>query len=74
MFGSKQMSGKGIANIFIIDNITICNGLKKYPENLMSHKEWNLKEACRLSGLSRPRLYALLKKHDITRNKRSATS
>ncbi len=40
---------------------------KRYLENLMSCTSWSIKEACKLSGLSRPRLYALLKKHQIRR-------
>lgn len=40
---------------------------KGYLENLMRITEANIKEACRISGLSRPRLYALLKKHNTTK-------
>jgi two-component system NtrC family response regulator len=40
---------------------------KSYLENLMKITAGNIKETCRISGLSRPRLYALLKKHNITR-------
>ena len=39
----------------------------RYLQNLMAHTHWDIKEACRLSGLSRPRLYALLKKYHISR-------
>ncbi len=38
-----------------------------YLENLMKITSGNIKEACRISALSRPRLYALLKKYGITR-------
>ena len=38
-----------------------------YLRNLMSLTQWNIPAACQMSGLSRPRLYALLKKHEITR-------
>jgi two-component system NtrC family response regulator len=38
-----------------------------YLRNLMNHTAWNIKEACRLAVLSRPRLYSLLKKYHITR-------
>lgn len=47
---------------------------KKYLGNLMSQAKWNIKETCRISGLSRPRLYALLKKHDISRSSRPEVS
>lgn len=40
---------------------------KQYLENLIKHTEGNIKEACRISGLSRPRLYALLKKVNMTK-------
>ena len=39
----------------------------QYLRNLMSFTQGNIKEACRVSGLSRPRLYALIKKHKIPR-------
>lgn len=38
---------------------------KQYLHNLMSIAEENIGEACRISGLSQSRLYALLKKHEI---------
>jgi two-component system NtrC family response regulator len=40
---------------------------KQYLESLIKHTEGNIKEACRISGLSRPRLYALLKKFNMTK-------
>lgn len=40
---------------------------KTYLYQLMSATRWNIKEACHLSGLSQPRLYALLKKHEMSR-------
>jgi two-component system, NtrC family, response regulator len=40
---------------------------KHYLQDLMSMAEDNIPEACRLSGLSQSRLYALLKKHQIGR-------
>jgi two-component system NtrC family response regulator len=41
---------------------------RQYLENLMAVTGRNMKEACRISGLSRPRLYALLKRFSLTRN------
>ncbi len=41
---------------------------KHYLQDLMSMAEDNIPEACRLSGLSQSRLYALLKKHRIGRH------
>ena len=42
---------------------------KKYLRHVMSLARWDIREACQISGLSQPRLYALLKKHDISRPK-----
>jgi two-component system NtrC family response regulator len=41
---------------------------KNYLQDLMSLTRGNIKEACNISGLSRPRLYALLKKYHISRS------
>lgn len=38
----------------------------QYLEDLMNLTGGNIKEACRISGLSRPRLYALVKKYKIS--------
>jgi two-component system NtrC family response regulator len=40
---------------------------RQYLEDLMSIAGSNIKEACRISGLSRPRLYALMKKYRVSR-------
>jgi len=40
---------------------------KQYLENLIAATSRNIKEACRVSELSRPRLYALLKKYNLSR-------
>lgn len=48
----------------------IHDGEKNYLQQLMDDTEWNIRDACRISELSRPRLYALLKKHNISRNSR----
>lgn len=45
---------------------TLSEEEKKYLQNLMSLTRWNIKEACKISGLSQSRLYALLKKQGIT--------
>ncbi len=41
---------------------------KQYLHDLMTATEKNISEACRISGLSQSRLYALLKKNAISRN------
>ena len=40
---------------------------KSYLHDLLALSEQDISAACHLSGLSQSRLYALLKKHDITR-------
>jgi two-component system NtrC family response regulator len=42
---------------------------KNYLCDLLALSGQNINEACRVSGLSQSRLYALLKKHDITRGR-----
>jgi two-component system, NtrC family, response regulator len=46
---------------------TVMEAEKSYLENLMKITKGDIKEACRISGLSRPRLYALLKKYNTVR-------
>jgi two-component system NtrC family response regulator len=46
---------------------TLQEAERQYLEDLMSITGSSIKEACRVSGLSRPRLYALLKKHRVSR-------
>jgi two-component system NtrC family response regulator len=41
---------------------------KKYLTNLLAQTKGNIKEACRIAGLSRSRLYHLLKKYSINRS------
>jgi len=41
---------------------------KEYLQELMEVSEENIQEACRISGLSQSRLYALLKKNAVSRN------
>ncbi len=46
---------------------TVQKAEKAYLQRLMSIAGNNIQKSCRLAGLSRPRLYALLKKHQISR-------
>ncbi|MHC1728849.1 MAG: sigma-54-dependent transcriptional regulator [Syntrophobacteraceae bacterium] len=41
----------------------------RYLEELMKATKWDIKQACGISGLSKPRLYNLLRKYGITRHK-----
>jgi two-component system NtrC family response regulator len=51
-----------------IREAALFNAEKQYLNNLMSHIKWDVKEACRISGLSRSRLYHLLKKYKISKS------
>ena len=53
-------------------DIALAKAESGYLEDLMHIAAGNIKEACRISGLSRPRLYALLKEHNIKAAKREA--
>jgi two-component system NtrC family response regulator len=46
----------------------VADAEKRYLEHLMSTTGHNIKEACRISGLSRTHLYALLKRFSLTKN------
>lgn len=42
---------------------------KQYLQHLLLHAGDNMPKACEISGLSRPRLYALMSKHQISRKR-----
>jgi transcriptional regulator of acetoin/glycerol metabolism len=48
-------------------NIAISEAERRYLTELKAITGGNIKEACRISGLSRPRLYALLKRYGLTK-------
>ncbi|MBA4391998.1 MAG: hypothetical protein C0407_00430 [Desulfobacca sp.] len=50
-----------------IRETTLAEMEQKYFQRLMELTKGSLKEACRISGLSRNRLYIYLKRHNITR-------
>jgi two-component system NtrC family response regulator len=68
----KQDNGAGgkadIVPLKVFREALLARGEKDYLENLMAHTGWSVKDSCEISGLSRPRLYALLKKHGISRD------
>lgn len=45
----------------------IAQAEKEYLQELMTLTQGSIKECCRISGLSRPRLYALMKEYGITK-------
>ncbi len=50
-------------------DVAISEAEKQYLQELIALVSGKLQEACRISGLSQPRLYALLSKHKISRRK-----
>jgi two-component system NtrC family response regulator len=52
-----------------VRDLAVDRAEKSYLEDLMLFTAGNIKKACQVSGLSRGRLYALMKKHDVQRNK-----
>jgi two-component system NtrC family response regulator len=69
--GLRQMGGadplKGLPSLRDFREKTIAEAEQQYLYDLMSLTGGDIKEACKISGLSRPRLYALLKKYHISR-------
>ena len=49
-----------------VRDIALDNAEQQYLKNLITITAGDNKKACQLSGLSRTRLYVLLKKHNIS--------
>jgi two-component system, NtrC family, response regulator len=64
--GPVDCSGKLVPLKAFRENV-LADAEKQYLQQLMSRTASRIPEACRISGLSRPRLYALLKKYGLTR-------
>lgn len=54
-------------------NTAIANLGKKYFQRLIKFTPGDIHKACQISGLGRSRLYALLKKHNLSRTGRHST-
>jgi two-component system NtrC family response regulator len=59
--------GAGLPKLREYRDAAVNQAEKQYLQNLMTMVAGNIKEACRISGLSQPRLYALLKLHKISK-------
>jgi two-component system NtrC family response regulator len=59
--------GGGLPKLRVYRDAAVNHAEKQYLQNLMTMVAGNIKEACRISGLSQPRLYALLKLHKISK-------
>jgi two-component system, NtrC family, response regulator len=58
---------RGIPSLSQFRDSAIAAAEKEYLQALMAQPGMSIQEACRVAGLSRPRLYALLKIHGIKR-------
>jgi two-component system NtrC family response regulator len=59
-------SGRPLPSLQEHREATLAEAERHYLAELIAHTEGNIKEACEVSGLSRSRLYGLLKKYDIS--------
>ncbi|MCK4535977.1 MAG: sigma-54-dependent Fis family transcriptional regulator [Desulfuromonadales bacterium] len=62
-----KASGQSLPNLHDYRESVYNEAEKQYLQDLLSLSEQKISKACRISGLSQSRLYALLKKHDISR-------
>jgi two-component system NtrC family response regulator len=62
----SPVSAKSLAKLKDLRNEAISELERKYLKDLLSTTQGNMKEALRISGLSRSRLYGLLKKYSIS--------
>ena len=65
--GENDYPAKGLPRLQDVREAALSKVETQYLENLMMVTEKDIKEACRISGLSRSRLYHLLQKYKISR-------
>lgn len=58
-----------VGTLKVVRDLAVDRAEKSYLEDLMRFTAGNVKKACKVSGLSRGRLYALMKKHEVQRIK-----
>ncbi len=63
---TEAVAGAGIGSFREFRSTAIDRAERQYLENLVSVAGKNVKEACRISGLSKSRLYQLLQKYDLS--------
>lgn len=66
--GIRGESGGNMPPLRDFRDCAVARAEKEYLTRLMRHHGESIRSACEVSGLSRPHLYALLKKHDVRRN------
>jgi two-component system, NtrC family, response regulator len=59
-------SGRSLATLQEYRDAEIARAEQQYLAELMAHTRGNIRKACEVSGLSRSRLYGLLKKHGVS--------
>lgn len=64
----NQASGP-MGTLRAVRDLAVDRAEKRYLEDLIIFTGGNIKKACQVSGLSRGRLYALMKKHEVQRKK-----
>ena len=64
---NETVSSQPIGSLKDFRETAITQAERSYLKSLMAYSGWDIKESCSVSGLSRPRLYALLKKYQIFR-------
>jgi two-component system NtrC family response regulator len=62
----KDASSPNVPSLQKVREEALADVERQYLKDLIAHTEGDIKEACHLSGLSRSRLYSLLKKYDLS--------
>jgi len=65
---STDSSARTLPNIHNFRDMACAQAEKHYLQDLLALCEGDIKEACRIAGISQSRLYALLQKHNISRS------
>jgi two-component system, NtrC family, response regulator len=68
MVGENTNAAVSLPKLREYRDVAVKQAEKQYLQNLMGSVRGDIKEACRISGLSQPRLYALLKQHKISKS------
>jgi two-component system NtrC family response regulator len=68
--GQKPSSGfsreRPLPPLNVVRQAAVAGAEAGYLKDLLAKTKGNIKESCRISGLSRSRLYELLKKHGVS--------
>ncbi len=64
----RTLTGTSMPSLKEMREEAVCKIEQHYLKELMDHSKDHIETACRVSGLSRSRLYALLKKYSLTQH------